>query len=82
MQNDEFKGAFIAAIRSGGSERERAFRFFEEKLAPSFKQMMINTADSPLMQIFEEFNVKPASPAQPAAALASEKAATVNEGVK
>jgi regulator of protease activity HflC (stomatin/prohibitin superfamily) len=32
------------------------------KLAPSFKQMMINTADSPLMQIFEEFNVPVAAP--------------------
>lgn len=52
------------------------------KLAPSFKQMMINTADSPLMQIFEEFNVKPAKPAEPAAALASEKAATESEGLK
>ncbi len=56
------------------------------KLAPSFKQMMINTADSPLMQIFEEFNVKPAAAgpaaAGPAAALASEKTATEDEGVK
>jgi len=26
------------------------------KMAPSFKQMMVNTADSPLMKIFEEFN--------------------------
>ena len=32
------------------------------KLAPSFKQMMINTADSPLMQIFEEFNVPVVAP--------------------
>ena len=37
MQNDEFKAAFITAIRTGGAERERAFKFFEEKLGPSFK---------------------------------------------
>ncbi|SMP70219.1 Regulator of protease activity HflC, stomatin/prohibitin superfamily [Neorhodopirellula lusitana] len=27
-----------------------------KKLAPSFRQMMVNTADSPLMDIFNEFN--------------------------
>jgi regulator of protease activity HflC (stomatin/prohibitin superfamily) len=27
-----------------------------KKLAPSFRQMMVNTADSPLMNIFNEFN--------------------------
>lgn len=37
MSNDEYKKALITAIRAGGAERERAFRFFEEKLAPSFK---------------------------------------------
>ncbi len=39
------------------------------KLAPSFRQMMVNTADSPLMQIFEEFNnMEPStkSPTMPA----------------
>lgn len=37
MSNEDYKQALITAIRAGGAERERAFRFFEEKLAPSFK---------------------------------------------
>lgn len=37
------------------------------KLAPSFKQMMVNTADSPLMQIFEDFNPNPGEPSKPIA---------------
>ena len=28
-----------------------------KKLAPSFRQMMVNTADSPLMDIFNEFRI-------------------------
>ena len=37
MQESEFKAAFLTAIRSGGSERERAYRFFEEKCRDQFK---------------------------------------------
>lgn len=37
MSNEDYKQALIAAIRAGGTERDRAFRFFEEKLADSFK---------------------------------------------
>lgn len=54
MQNDEFKSAFIAAIRSGGSERERAFRFFEDKLAPSFKGPDGYTFFTDLLSIVKE----------------------------
>jgi regulator of protease activity HflC (stomatin/prohibitin superfamily) len=32
-----------------------------KKLAPSFRQMMVNTADSPLMDIFNEFNMEDSS---------------------
>jgi hypothetical protein len=37
MSNEEFKAAFLTAIRTGGAERERAFVFFETRLAESFK---------------------------------------------
>ena len=37
MSNEQFKAAFLVAIRAGGTERERAFVFFETKLAESFK---------------------------------------------
>jgi len=43
------------------------------KLAPSFKRMMVNTADSPIMQIFEDFNSPLASPSD-------RDIATKNEG--
>jgi hypothetical protein len=40
-----------------------------KKLAPAFRQMVVNTADSPLMEFFKEYNVstQPAgSPTRPA----------------
>lgn len=40
-----------------------------KKLAPAFRQMVVNTADSPLMDFFKEYNVAAtpaASPARPA----------------
>ena len=40
----------------GGSGDEFARWVMLKKLAPSFRQMMVNTADSPLMDIFNEFN--------------------------
>lgn len=39
-----------------GSGDEFARWVMLKKIAPSFRQMMINTADSPLMDIFTEFN--------------------------
>jgi regulator of protease activity HflC (stomatin/prohibitin superfamily) len=39
-----------------GSGDEFARWVMLKKLAPSFRQMMVNTADSPLMDIFNEFN--------------------------
>ncbi len=51
------------------------------KLAPSFKQMMVNTADSPLMHIFEEFNV-PASSSDNSGATAGNKETQATESSK
>ena len=33
-----------------------------KKLAPSFRRMMVNTADSPMMEIFESYNVEKETP--------------------
>lgn len=41
-----------------GSGDEFARWVMLKKLAPSFRQMMVNTADSPLMEIFNEFNAQ------------------------
>jgi regulator of protease activity HflC (stomatin/prohibitin superfamily) len=52
------------------------------KLAPSFKQMMVNTADSPLMQIFEDFNsplVQTIAPVATDTKAATEPVAVVND---
>ncbi len=51
----------VAAYQGDGNSYARWVLL--KKLAPSFKQMMVNTADSPLMQIFEEFNAT--APAKP-----------------
>jgi len=37
MANEDYKAALITAIRAGDADRERAFKFFEEKLADAFK---------------------------------------------
>jgi len=47
----------VAAYQGDGNGYARWVML--KKLAPSFKSMMVNTADSPLMQIFEEFNATP-----------------------
>ncbi|MEM9588907.1 MAG: SPFH domain-containing protein, partial [Planctomycetota bacterium] len=41
------------------------------KLAPSFREMMVNTADSPLMDIFSEFNQEPGTASESAADVAA-----------
>ena len=46
----------VEAYQGDGNEFARWVML--RKMAPAFRQMMINTADSPLMQIFDEFNVK------------------------
>lgn len=43
-----------------GSGDEFARWVMLKKRAPSYRQMMINTADSPLMEIFEEYNANSA----------------------
>jgi regulator of protease activity HflC (stomatin/prohibitin superfamily) len=45
----------VAAYEGNGDEFARWVML--KKLAPSFRQMMVNTADSPLMDIFNEFNI-------------------------
>ncbi|MEM1226187.1 MAG: SPFH domain-containing protein [Planctomycetota bacterium] len=45
----------------GGNGDEYARWVMLRKMAPSFQRMMVNTADSPLMGIFDEFNM-PTSP--------------------
>ncbi len=45
-----------AVAAFGGSGDEYARWVMLKKLAPSFRQMMVNTADSPLMDIFREFD--------------------------
>lgn len=57
----------------GGSGDEYARWVMLRKLAPSFQKMMINTADSPLMDIFREFS----SPTMPVATPAETDPATV-----
>ncbi len=48
-----------------GSGDEYARWVMLKKLAPSFRQMMVNTADSPLMEIFNEFNPAAADATSP-----------------
>ena len=45
----------------GGNGGQLARWVLLKKLAPAFKKMMINTADSPLMDIFDSFNDGPAA---------------------
>ncbi|QDV65390.1 SPFH domain-containing protein [Crateriforma conspicua] len=47
----------------GGSGDEYARWVMLRKMAPAFRKMMVNTADSPLMNIFDEFNQIPESAA-------------------
>jgi hypothetical protein len=54
-----------------------------KKLAPAFRQMMVNTADSPLMEFFQEYNIAKTpspSPTVPATTASSTEAATRNSG--
>lgn len=43
----------------GDSGDEFARWVMLKKLAPSYRQLMVNTADSPLMDIFSDFNIQP-----------------------
>lgn len=51
----------VEAFSNNGNEYARWVLL--QKLAPSFRQMMINTADSPLMDIFQEYKDAPAQAA-------------------
>lgn len=49
----------------GGDGNAFAHYTLLEKLAPSYRQIMTNTSNSPLMDIFKSFNEKTTTPAQP-----------------
>src|SRR5690606_17909191 len=44
----------VAAFSGNGDAYARWAMF--QRLAPAFRQMMINTADSPIMEIFKQYN--------------------------
>lgn len=52
----EASGWDKAVAAFGGDGDEYARWVMLKKLAPAFRQMMVNTADSPLMDIFKQFN--------------------------
>ncbi|MEQ8786716.1 MAG: SPFH domain-containing protein [Pirellulaceae bacterium] len=51
-----------AVAAFGGDGDEYARWVMLRKIAPAFQQMMINTADSPLMDIFKQYNEKETAP--------------------
>ena len=51
----------VAAFSGNGVEYARWTLY--KKLAPAFRSMMINTEDSPLMDVFKTFDSKQATPA-------------------
>lgn len=61
-----------------GDGNEYARWVMLRKMAPSFRQMMVNTADSPLMDIFNEFNNSDVQPKRAAVPAGSSKP-TVSE---
>ncbi len=67
----------VEAYKGSGDEYARWVML--RKMAPSFRKMMVNTADSPLMEIFKDFNqtVPPVLTTEPGAiAQSNEKATT------
>ena len=50
----------VAAFSGDGDEYARWVML--KKLAPSFRRMMVNTADSPMMEIFKSYNVEKDAP--------------------
>lgn len=66
----------------GDSGDEFARWVMLKKLAPSYRQLMVNTADSPLMDIFSDFNVEPKPTRDGTADKAVAKQATLTSGEK
>ncbi len=57
FENEAEAAGWARAVEAyGGSGDEYARWVMLKKMAPSFRRMMVNTADSPLMDIFSEFN--------------------------
>lgn len=57
FENEAEAAGWKKAIKAfGGSGDEYARGVLLKKLAPAFRQMMVNTADSPLMDIFKQFS--------------------------
>jgi regulator of protease activity HflC (stomatin/prohibitin superfamily) len=57
FENEAEAAGWARAVEAyGGSGDEYARWVILKKMAPSFRKMMINTSDSPLMNIFSEFN--------------------------
>lgn len=66
----------------GDSGDEFARWVMLKKLAPSYRQLMVNTADSPLMDIFSDFNIDPKPADDGTQDKAVAKQATLTSGEK
>ncbi len=71
FENEADAAGWKKAIEALGNDGEAFARFtLYQKLAPGYRSIMANTADSPLMDIFKDF-AKPAPPATGGAAAAA-----------
>jgi hypothetical protein len=61
----------VAAFSGNGNEFARWTLY--KKLAPAFRRMMVNTDNSPLMDVFRAFQPKPAAGNAPVKSPAKEK---------
>ncbi|KAA1260525.1 SPFH domain / Band 7 family protein [Rubripirellula obstinata] len=60
FQNDAEAAGWRKSVEAYDGDGDQYARWVMlKKMAPAFRQMMVNTADSPLMDIFTEFNVDP-----------------------
>ncbi len=60
FQNEAEAAGWAKAVEAfSGNGNEYARWVLLQKLAPSFRQMMVNTADSPLMDIFDQYQDAP-----------------------
>jgi regulator of protease activity HflC (stomatin/prohibitin superfamily) len=59
FQNEAEAAGWKEAVKAFGNDGNEFARWvLLRKMAPSFQRMMINTGDSPLMDVFEQFNEK------------------------
>jgi regulator of protease activity HflC (stomatin/prohibitin superfamily) len=66
FQNDAEAAGWRKSVEAYDGNGDQYARWVMlKKMAPAFRQMMVNTADSPLMDIFTEFNVDPQTIAKP-----------------